>query len=324
MANYLDFEKPIEELDLKIEELKRLSDGEDLGIGSGIRELEKKASGLRSKIFSNLSRWQKTQVARHPDRPYSLDYVGLLSKGFFELHGDRRYTDDPAIVGGLCNIDGISVMIVGHQKGRGVKQRIERNFGQPHPEGYRKAMRLMKIAEKFRLPVVTLIDTPGAYPGIGAEERGQAEAIATNLLEMSSLKTPIVSVVIGEGGSGGALALSVADRLYMLEHSIYSVISPEGCASILWSKNGDAKADLFIKAADALKLTAQDLLGFKAIDAIIKEPPGGAHRNPGAVAESVKEVISKALAELKRKTPKKLIEERYLRLRKLGEFVYEQ
>lgn len=324
MANYLDFEKPIEELDLKIEELKRLSDGEDLGIGSGIRELEKKASGLRSKIFSNLSRWQKTQVARHPDRPYSLDYVGLLSKGFFELHGDRRYTDDPAIVGGLCNIDGISVMIVGHQKGRGVKERIERNFGQPHPEGYRKAMRLMKIAEKFRLPVVTLIDTPGAYPGIGAEERGQAEAIATNLLEMSSLKTPIVSVVIGEGGSGGALALSVADRLYMLEHSIFSVISPEGCASILWSKNGDAKAELFTKAADALKLTAQDLLGFKAIDAIIKEPPGGAHRNPGAVAESVKEVISKALAELKRKTPKKLIEERYLRLRKLGEFVYEQ
>jgi acetyl-CoA carboxylase carboxyl transferase subunit alpha len=291
MANYLDFEKPIEELELKIEELKRLSDGEDLGIGSDIKKLEKKASGLRSNIFSNLSRWQKTQVARHPDRPYALDYVGLLSEDFFELHGDRRYADDPAIVGGLCIIDGISVMLVGHQKGRGVKERIERNFGQPHPEGYRKAMRLMKIAEKFQLPVVTLIDTPGAYPGVGAEERGQAEAIATNLLEMSSLKAPIVSVVIGEGGSGGALALSVSDRLYMLEHSIYSVISPEGCASILWSKNGDAKAELFTKAADALKLTAQDLLEFKAIDAIIKEPPGGAHRNPGAVAESVKEVI---------------------------------
>jgi acetyl-CoA carboxylase carboxyl transferase subunit alpha len=324
MANYLNFEKPIEDLELKIEELKRLSDGGDLGIDSEIKELEKKANGLLNNIFSNLSRWQKTQVARHADRPYALDYISLFSEDFFELHGDRRYTDDPAIVGGVCSIDGISVMIIGHQKGKGVKERIKRNFGQPHPEGYRKAMRLMKMAEKFRLPVVTLIDTPGAYPGIGAEERGQAEAIASNLLEMSSLKTPIVSIVIGEGGSGGALALSVADRLYMLEHSIYSVISPEGCASILWSKNGDARVDLFTKAADALKLTAQDLLEFKAIDAIIQEPAGGAHRNPVATAESVKKVVLKALAELKRKTPKKLVEERYSRLRSLGEFIIEQ
>lgn len=321
MSYYLDFEKPIEELEIKIEELRRLSDGRDLGIGSEIEDLEKKVRGLRTDIFSNLSRWQKTQVARHPDRPYALDYVGFIAEDFLELHGDRRYTDDPAIVGGLGRIGGVSVMIVGHQKGRGVKERIKRNFGQSHPEGYRKALRLMKMAEKFRLPVVTLIDTPGAYPGVGAEERGQAEAIATNLLEMSRLRTPIVSVVIGEGGSGGALALGVTDRLYMLEHSVYSVISPEGCVSILWSKNGDAKAELFSKAADALKLTAQDLMGFKVIDAVVKEPPGGAHRDPETTARDIKKVVSKALAELRRKAPKRLVEERYQKLRRLGEFV---
>jgi acetyl-CoA carboxylase carboxyl transferase subunit alpha len=321
MGNYLDFEKPIEDLEMKIEELRRLSDGGDTSFGSIIKDLEKEVLGLRTNIFSNLSRWQKTQVARHPDRPYALDYVGLIADDFLELHGDRRYTDDPAVVGGLGKIGDDSVMIVGHQKGRGVKERIKRNFGQPHPEGNRKALRLMKIAEKFSLPVLTFIDTPGAYPGVGAEERGQAEAIATNLLEMSRLRTPIVSVVIGEGGSGGALALGVADRLYMLEHSVYSVISPEGCASILWSKNGDARAELFSKAADALKLTAQDLLGFNIIDAIIQEPPGGSHRDPKATALDIKKIVSKALAELNRMSLKKLLENRYHRLRMLGEFV---
>ena len=226
MAYYLDFEKPIEELELKIEELRRLSDGKDYDISEELKRLEKKARELHTDIFSGLSRWQKTLLARHPDRPYSLDYIGLIAEDFLELHGDRLYGDDPAIVGGFGRIGGHSVMIIGHQKGRGVKERIKRNFGQPHPEGYRKALRLMKLAEKFKKPVVTFIDTPGAYPGIGAEERGQAEAIARNLLEMSRLKTPIVSVVIGEGGSGGAIALAVSDRLYMLEHSVYSVISP--------------------------------------------------------------------------------------------------
>lgn len=317
---YLDFEKPIEELDLKIEELKRISDGKDIDISSEVKKLEKKVKDLRSEIFSSLTPWQKTQIARHPDRPYTLDYINLITSDFIELHGDRRFSDDPAIVGGITKIQNIPLIIAGHQKGRGTKERIFRNFGQPHPEGYRKALRLMKLAEKFKRPVITFIDTPGAYPGIGAEERGQAEAIAVNLMEMSKLRTPIISIVIGEGGSGGALALGVADRLFMLEHSIYSVISPEGCTAILWNKNGDIGTADYSKAAETLKLTAQDLLQFKIIDGIIPEPLGGAHRNPEATAKKISEYIITAIEELKTKTPGRLVEERYKRYRKIGSF----
>lgn len=320
MRYYLEFEKPTEELELKIEELKRLSDRKDMDITSAVKKLEKKAKELRSEIFSNLSPWQKTLLARHPDRPYTLDYINLLAEDFMELHGDRRFSDDPAIVGGFAKINGMSVMLIGHQKGRGTKERIYRNFGQPQPEGYRKALRLMKLAERFKKPIITFIDTPGAYPGIGAEERGQSEAIATNLMEMSRIKTPIISIVIGEGGSGGALALGVADRIYMLEHSIFSVISPEGCAAILWKKNGELDSEEFSRAADALKLTAQDLLGFKIIEEIIPEPLGGAHRDPEAVAKKILEIILKSIEELSNKTTGKLIEERYKRIRKLGSF----
>lgn len=321
MKYYLEFEKPIEELELKIEELKRISDQKDMDIASAVKQLEKKAKELRTEIFSSLSAWQKTLLARHPDRPYTLDYIDLLLDDFIELHGDRRFADDPAIVGGLATINTIPVMIIGHQKGRGTKERIYRNFGQPQPEGYRKALRLMKLAERFKKPIITFIDTPGAYPGIGAEERGQSEAIATNLMEMSRIKSPIVSIVIGEGGSGGALALGVSDRLYMLEHSIYSVISPEGCAAILWKKNGtDLSSDEYAKAADALRITAQDLLRFKIIDDIIPEPVGGAHRDPAATAKNIREIIIKSLEELKTKTAGKLVEERYKRLRKIGMF----
>ncbi|OGW37169.1 MAG: acetyl-CoA carboxylase carboxyltransferase subunit alpha [Nitrospirae bacterium RBG_13_39_12] len=317
---YLEFEKPIEELETKIEELKRLSDGKDINISGEIKKLEKKVKDLRSDIFSSLTPWQKTLTARHPDRPYTLDYINLITTDFIELHGDRRFSDDPAIVGGIAKINDLPVIIAGHQKGRGTKERIYRNFGQPHPEGYRKALRLMKFAEKFKRPVITFIDTPGAYPGIGAEERGQAEAIAVNLMEMSRLRTPIISIVIGEGGSGGALALGVADRIYMLEHSVYSVISPEGCAAILWKKNNDLSTEDYSKAADALKITAQDLLSFKIIDGIIPEPLGGAHRDPEGVSKKISEYIITAIEELKTKTPSKLVEERYKRFRKTGSF----
>jgi acetyl-CoA carboxylase carboxyl transferase subunit alpha len=317
---YLEFEKPIEELELKIEELKRLSDGKEIDISGEIKRLEKKAKELRLGIFSTLTPWQKILVARHPDRPYTLDYINLITDDFIELHGDRRFSDDPSIVGGMAKIKDMPVMIIGHQKGRGTKERIYRNFGQPHPEGYRKALRLMKLAEKFKKPVITFIDTPGAYPGIGAEERGQAEAIATNLMEMSRLRVPIISIVIGEGGSGGALAISVADRLFMLEHAIYSVISPEGCAAILWKKNGEIGTEDFSKAANSLRLTAQDLVRFKIIDDILPEPLGGAHRDPEGMAQKISDFILKALEELKAKTPGKLIEERYKRFRKIGSF----
>ena len=315
---YLEFERPIEELEMKIEELKRISDGKELDISGEIKKLDKKVKGLRSDIFSALTPWQKTLLARHPDRPYTLDYINLITSDFIELHGDRRFSDDPAIVGGIAKINDIPVIIIGHQKGRGTKERIYRNFGQPHPEGYRKTLRLMKLAEKFKRSVITFIDTPGAFPGIGAEERGQAEAIAANLLEMSRLKTPIISVVIGEGGSGGALALGVADRLFMLEHSIYSVISPEGCSAILWKKNGDLSTEDFSRAADALKLTAQDLLSFKIIDGIIPEPLGGAHRDPEGMAKMISEYILIAIEELKTKAPGKLVEERYRKYRRIG------
>ena len=317
---YLDFERPIEELEIKIDELKRLSDGKDIDISGEIKKLEKKVRNLRSEIFSSLTPWQKTLIARHPDRPYTLDYIKLAASDFIELHGDRRFSDDPAIVAGLAKMNGLPIAIVGHQKGRGTKERIYRNFGQPHPEGYRKALRVMKLAERFNRPVVTFIDTPGAYPGIGAEERGQAEAIAVNLMEMSRLKVPIISVVIGEGGSGGALALGVADRLYMLEHAVYSVISPEGCAAILWKKDSDLGTADFSKAAEALKLTAQDLLKFKIIDGIIPEPLGGAHREPETTAKHLTEHILSAAEELRDKPSNKLIEERYRRFRKIGSF----
>jgi acetyl-CoA carboxylase carboxyl transferase subunit alpha len=317
---YLEFEKPIEQLETKIDELKRLSDGKDIDITSEVKKLEKKAKDLRSEIFSQLSPWQKTLIARHPDRPYTLDYISLLADDFIELHGDRRFADDPSIAGGFGRIHDTTFMIIGHQKGRGTKERIYRNFGQPNPEGYRKALRLMKIAERFKKPILTFIDTPGAYPGIGAEERGQAEAIATNLMEMSRLRTPIISVLIGEGGSGGAIALGVADRLYMLEYSVYSVISPEGCAAILWKKNGELGSEDFAKAAEALKLTAEDLLRFKIIDDVIPEPLGGAHRAPAATAESIASAVLKALDDLKAKTPARLVEERVRRLRKIGVF----
>jgi acetyl-CoA carboxylase carboxyl transferase subunit alpha len=320
---YLEFEKPIEDLELKIEELKRLSDGKDLNLSGEVKKLEKKVKDLRTEIFSKLTPWQKTLLARHPDRPYTLDYISLIAEEFIELHGDRRFADDKAVVGGLARIKNNPVVVIGHQKGRGTKERIRRNFGQPHPEGYRKALRLMELAEKFRRPVITFIDTQGAYPGIGAEERGQAEAIAVNLMQMSRLRAPIISIVIGEGGSGGALALGVSDRLYMLEHSVYSVISPEGCAAILWRKNGELSTDDFSKAAEALKLTAQDLLAFKIIDDIIPEPQGGAHRNVEQTAKSILDKIVESLEELKTKTPGKLVEERYKRLRKIGSFTDE-
>lgn len=320
---YLEFEKPIEEIELKIEELKRLSDGKDINLSGEVKKLEKKAKDLRTEIFSSLTPWQKTLVARHQDRPYALDYINLMTEDFIELHGDRRFSDDKAVVGGLARIKGLPVVIVGHQKGRGTKERIRRNFGQPHPEGYRKALRLMEMAEKFKRPILTLIDTPGAYPGIGAEERGQAEAIAFNLMSMSRLRVPVVAVVIGEGGSGGALALSVSDRLYMLEHSVYSVISPEGCAAILWKKSNDLNADDFARAAEALKITAQDLLKFKVIDEIIPEPLGGAHRDPDQAAGSIAAKVLEAFEELKSKAPGKLIEDRYKRLKKIGSFVEE-
>jgi len=318
---YLEFEKPVQELEAKIEELKRLSNGKELKVASEIRRLERRAKEARSEIFSKLTSWQKTLVARHPERPYTLDYIALIMEDFIELHGDRRFSDDPSIVGGPASLGPYSVMVIGHQKGRGVKDRISRNFGQPHPEGYRKAGRLMKLAERFARPIITFIDTPGAYPGIGAEERGQAEAIATNLMEMSALRTPIVSVVIGEGGSGGALALGVADRTYMLEHSVYSVISPEGCAAILWKKNGEIGANEYMLAADALKLSAQDLLASKIIDDIVPEPLGGAHRDPESTAKAIAQVLLAAVEELSAKTPGRLAEERYKRLKKLGGFV---
>ncbi|MBM4128653.1 MAG: acetyl-CoA carboxylase carboxyltransferase subunit alpha [Nitrospira sp.] len=318
---YLDFEKPIEEIEVKIEELKRISNGKDIDISGEIKRLEKKVKELRSEIFSTLTPWQKTLVARHPERPYTLDYVNLIADDFIELHGDRKFANDPAIVGGLAKIRDMPFMIIGHQKGRGTKERIQRNFGQPNPEGYRKALRLMRLAERFKKPVITFIDTPGAFPGIGAEERGQAEAIAVNLMEISRLKIPIISIVIGEGGSGGALAIGIADRLYMLEHAIYSVISPEGCAAILWKKSTEIGTEDFSRAASALRLTAQDLLSFKIIDDIIPEPLGGAHRDPSEMAEKITEYILRGAEELKTKTPSKLLEERYKRLRKIGSLV---
>ena len=310
---YLDFEKPIYELEAKITELKQLASIQNISVEDEIRKLSDKASRLRREIFAKLTPWQQVQLARHPLRPYSLDYIRAMSGNFIELHGDRSFADDPAIVGGLLSLDDKRIMVIGHQKGRNLKENIHRNFGMPHPEGYRKALRLMKLAEKFRFPLVTLIDTQGAYPGIGAEERGQFEAIATNLKEMARLAIPIVSVVIGEGGSGGALALGVSDRILMLEYAIYSVITPEGCAAILWRDQAKVK-----EAAEALKLTSKHLFSHGIIDRIISEPEGGAHRNPEAMAGELKRVLYEELDYLVYLDPQTLVERRRKKYQAIG------
>ncbi len=313
--NFLDFEQPIAELEAKIEELKFLGADSSVNISEEIKRLQSKSRALTSNIFQNLTPWQITQLARHPQRPYTLDYVSMIFTDWQELHGDRMYGDDLAIVGGLARIEGIPVVLIGHQKGRDTKERVRRNYGMPKPEGYRKALRLMAMAERFRLPVVTLIDTPGAYPGIGSEERGQSEAIARNLFEMSHLAAPILSVVIGEGGSGGALAIGVCDRLVMLQFAVYSVISPESCASILW-KSTDKKEI----AADAMGGTAERLKKLGLVDEVLKEPHGAAHRDPQAMAESVKTSILRHLGELRAMPITKLLDARQARLRSFGAF----
>lgn len=313
--NFLDFEQPIADLEAKIQELRRASTGPAVNIDSEVSGLQKKLKTRTAEIFKALTPWQISQMARHPLRPYTLDYLGLICDEFHELAGDRAFADDAAIVGGLARIDGRAFMVIGQQKGRDTKEKIRRNFGMPRPEGYRKALRLMKMAERFKLPLITLIDTMGAYPGIGAEERGQSEAIARNLLEMAELKTPIICTVIGEGGSGGALAIGVGDRTLMLEYSTYSVITPEGCASILW-KSADKARD----AAEAMGITANRLLEHNLIDRIIPEPLGGAHRDPAAMAATLKETILAELAELEKHDITTLLEMRYKRLRSYGAF----
>lgn len=307
----LDFERPILELDQKIEEMRKYSDS--LDIEDEIVKLEKKVQELRVSIYSNLTRWQKVQLARHPDRPYTLDYIGMVTTDFVELHGDRCFRDDKAVVGGFARLGGDPVMMIGTQKGRDTKSNLYRNFGMLNPEGYRKALRLMKLAAKFKRPVITMIDTPGAYPGIEAEERGQAEAIARNIFEMSHLPTPIVVVIIGEGASGGALGLGVGDKVLMMENTWYSVISPESCSSILW-RSWDYKE----QAAEALKLTAPDLLDLGVIDRIVPEPIGGAHREPQRAADILKEILVEELKSLKKMKVEKLIEKRIEKFAKMG------
>lgn len=313
--HYLDFEQPIADLEKKIDELSELSVGDEV-LKPEIDRLKKKADQLRKSIFTNLTRWQRVQLARHPERPYSLDYIDLIADDFIELHGDRYYADDKAMVGGLATIGVHSVMIIGQQKGRDTKSRQYRNFGMANPEGYRKAYRLMKLAEKFGIPVVTLLDTPGAFPGLEAEERGQAEAIAKNLKLMAVLEVPIVTIIIGEGASGGALGIGMGNEIYMMENTWYSVISPESCSSILW-KTWEYKE----QAASALKLTATDLLELKIIDGVIDEPLGGAHRDFKASAEAVKVQILKSLKKLKKLTPEKLIEQRIAKYSAMGVWV---
>ena len=312
---YLEFEKPIAELEKKIGELTLFTSNGGIDLEEEILKLQKKSDQMLAEIYSKLSPWQKVQISRHANRPYTLDYIEAMLTDFVEMHGDRAFADDPAIVCGMAKLDGMPVVVIGHQKGRTTKERVFRNFGQPNPEGYRKALRLMRFAEKFNRPIITFIDTQGAYPGIGAEERGQGESIARNLYGMSMLKIPIVTVVIGEGGSGGALALGVADRVLMLEHATYSVISPEGCAAILW--NNGAKAS---EAAELLKLTAQDLFQMKVIDEVVEEPIGGAHRDPRRAAELLKEAVTRNIGEVKNTAPDELVKLRYEKFRKLGTF----
>ncbi|MDH4124602.1 MAG: acetyl-CoA carboxylase carboxyltransferase subunit alpha [Gammaproteobacteria bacterium] len=312
---FLDFEQPIAELEAKIEELRFVGVDSEININDEVARLKAKSEARTRSIFAKLSAWQTAQVARHPARPYTLDYLGLIMPDFQELHGDRMYADDPAIIGGVGRLDGRAVMIIGHQKGRDTKERVRRNYGMPKPEGYRKAQRLMRLAEKFSLPIVTFIDTPGAYPGIGAEERGQSEAIAYCLYLMAGLKTPIISVVIGEGGSGGALAIGVSDRLLMLQYSIYSVISPEGCASILWKSAERAE-----EAAEAMRITATHLNEFGLVDQVLTEPLGGAHRDPAATAEVIRNALQKYLAEMDQLSVKELLQQRQQRLASFGKF----
>jgi len=311
--NGLDFEKPIKELEKKIEELKRFTIEKKIDLSSEIKRLEQKLSDLKNSIYSSLSSWQRVQIARHPQRPYTLDYIQMMMTDFLELHGDRCFSDDKAIVGGLAKIDGLKIMVLGHQKGRGTKENLLRNFGCAHPEGYRKALRLMQLAEKFNLPILVFIDTPGAYPGVGAEERGQAQAIALNLREMSQIRSPILVVIIGEGGSGGALGIGIGDRILILENAYYSVISPEGCASILWRDSTKAP-----EAAEALKLTAFDLLELGVVDEVIKEPLGGAHTAPQQMAETLKEAILRHFKELLKVPLETLLEKRYEKYRCIG------
>ncbi|MBS7456338.1 acetyl-CoA carboxylase carboxyltransferase subunit alpha [Coralloluteibacterium stylophorae] len=313
--NFLDFEQPIADLEARIQELRHASTGSEVDATAEIRTLEAKLRQRSAEIFRNLAPWQVSQVARHPARPYTLDYVGLICDEFHELAGDRAFADDPAIVGGLARIGGRPLVLIGHQKGRDTKSKIRRNFGMPRPEGYRKALRLMKLAERFGLPILTFIDTPGAYPGVGAEERGQSEAIARNLLEMSELRVPIVCTVIGEGGSGGALAIGVGDRTLMLEFSTYSVISPEGCASILW-KSADKARD----AAEAMGLTASRLHRQGLIDKVVREPTGGAHRNPRSMAVRLKAVLLNEIKALETLDVDVLLQRRYERLRSYGAY----
>jgi acetyl-CoA carboxylase carboxyl transferase subunit alpha len=313
--SFLDFEQPIAELEAKIDELRFVSSDAEVNIGEEIARLRAKSRALTSSIFANLTPWQVAQLARHPQRPYTLDYAVTIFDEFHELHGDRMYADDQAIIGGIARLTGMPVMLIGHQKGRDTKERVRRNYGMPKPEGYRKALRLMRMAERFRLPIITLIDTPGAYPGVGSEERNQSEAIARNLFEMSALRVPIITAVIGEGGSGGALAIGVCDRLVMLQYSVYSVISPEGCASILW-KSADKKE----LAAEAMGITAERLDKLGLVDEILREPLGGAHRDPQMMADSLKEALLRHLGNVQTLSEDEIVTKRYERLR--GQGVY--
>jgi acetyl-CoA carboxylase carboxyl transferase subunit alpha len=314
-AYTLDFEKPLQELERQIGELERVGSERGIDVSGEVDTLQRKLETLRGEIYGRLTPIQRVMVARHSRRPYTLDYLSTIFTDFIELHGDRLYKDDPAIVGGWARLAGTSVMVIGHQKGRDTKENLKRNFGMPHPEGYRKALRLMKLAAKFHAPVVTLIDTPGAYPGLGAEERGQSEALARNILEMSALPTPCIAVVIGEGGSGGALALGVADRVLMFENSVYSVISPEGCAAILWKDASQRE-----RAAEALKITAEDLLRLGVIDEIIKEPLGGAHLDPDATGEALREALIRHLADLRKLKAEKLVRRRAEKFYAMGAY----
>ena len=312
---FLDFEQPIAELEAKIKELRNVEFDNNINISDALKQLEDRSQALTELIFNNLSDWQISQLSRHPGRPYTLDYVEQIFTDFYELHGDRAYADDPAIVCGLARLEGQPVMIIGHQKGRDTKEKIYRNFGMPRPEGYRKALRVMKMAERFKIPVICLIDTPGAYPGIGAEERGQSEAIARNLFEMAKLKTPIICTIIGEGGSGGALAIGVGDRLIMLEYSTYSVISPEGCASILWKS-----ADKSQLAAEAMGITSDRIREQGFLDEVVREPLGGGHRNFKIISLNLKEALLRHLAELQHQDIDKILQNRYERIMSFGVF----
>ena len=314
-TTFLDFEQPIAELEQRIEELRFVQDDSAVDISEEIQRMQKKSQALTKEIYAKLTPWQVAQVARHPQRPYTLDYVGMLFTGYEELHGDRSFAEDASIVGGLARFDGLPCMVIGHQKGRDTKEKILRNFGMPKPEGYRKALRLMQLAEKFHLPVFTFVDTPGAYPGIDAEERGQSEAIGRNLYAMAGLRTPIIATIIGEGGSGGALAIAVGDVTLMLQYATYSVISPEGCASILWKS-----ADKAPEAAETLGITANRLKTLGLVDKVVPEPLGGAHRDPQAAAQSLKKALAEVFRELRGVKPKQLVEDRLERLMSYGKF----